>query len=134
VPSGVTTRAAHGKTNTDTNLSHVTWDNERRTEMTEEERFAIYEPAAPTDPKRFYVSMTWDNWPEGGSYGTVVLADDETSAEYAARWEMAQTRDEFDHPGDAFDALQSEWHVVDCFKIEDAMAHWATLPSARCAG
>ena len=25
---------------------------------------------------RFYVTLTWDNWPEGGSYGAVVEAKD----------------------------------------------------------
>lgn len=41
---------------------------------------------------RFYVTMTWDDWPEGGSYGTVVEAPDHETATEMVRREMAASR------------------------------------------
>ena len=43
---------------------------------------------------RFYVSLTWDNWPEGGSYATIVEATERATAEALARREMAVSRAE----------------------------------------
>lgn len=40
--------------------------------------------------KRFYVSLTWHDWPTGGSFGTVVEAETEGEAESLARQAMAQ--------------------------------------------
>jgi len=45
---------------------------------------------------KFYVTLTWDNWPEGGSYGAVVEAEDYDKAALAARMEMSVSRAE-DH-------------------------------------
>lgn len=41
--------------------------------------------------KRFYVTLTWDDWPEGGSFGTVVEATNAEEAEELARDEMADS-------------------------------------------
>lgn len=42
--------------------------------------------------RRFYVSLTWEDWPDGGSYGTSVCAHNETEAEERARDEMVLSR------------------------------------------
>lgn len=77
---------------------------------------------------RFYVTMTWDNFPEGGSFGTVVEADDHEQAEELCKREMAASRvDEIEldeqTPEEAEanirDLYESEWHVVDCFNLDD---------------
>lgn len=64
------------------------------------------------EPRRFYVSMTWDDWPEGGSYGTTVLALDHEAAEEACKLEMAELRADEDTDSD-------KWHVVDCFDLDE---------------
>lgn len=88
-----------------------------------EERAAPFLPEPPgPDAKRWYVTMTWDNWPEGGSYGATVTANDSEHAERIARWEMAQSREEFDHPAEAYDSYSHEWYIVDCFLVEDFLA------------
>lgn len=43
---------------------------------------------------RFYVSLTWDGWPDGGSFATVVVAADYNVAEQMAKQEMAESRAE----------------------------------------
>lgn len=43
---------------------------------------------------RFYVSLTWEDWPDGGSYGTVVVAENQDLAVQIARAEMAVARAE----------------------------------------
>lgn len=83
---------------------------------------------------RFYVTMTWDDWPEGGSYGTVVEAEDHDAAEDAAKWEMAASRaEERDMAGDPgmdqeiFDTYADQWHVVDCFDLDTFIADHINL-------
>lgn len=79
---------------------------------------------------RFYVSLTWDDWPEGGSFGTVVDAINYDEAERKARAEMATHRaegrnsdlDEDEEPWTCeriLAELGDEWHVVDCFPLDD---------------
>lgn len=90
---------------------------------------------------RWYVTMTWDNWPEGGSYGTVIEAETSDEAEEICRDEMAEIRCE---PGDLTDedradpdfdpadydsepeywlkAYAHEWHLVDCFDLDEFIA------------
>lgn len=99
---------------------------------------------------RFYVTLTWDDFPEGGSYGAVVTADDTTQAEAMVREQMAATRSEF-YDGDLdlddqevvdaeTDRIVAEyadvWHVVDCFDLDafikahvdaEESAKWAPL-------
>lgn len=67
--------------------------------------------------KKFYVSMTWDNWPEGGSYGNVIEANSEEEAEALCRQEMAESRASESGVYDAAYYLEHyahDWHVVDC--------------------
>lgn len=72
--------------------------------------------------KTFSLILTWDNFPEGGTYGTVVKAEDETQAEELARQEMAALRseahvdDETTHEEAAQsvrDSYEHEWIVVE---------------------
>jgi hypothetical protein len=86
-----------------------------------EVRFAQFDPGTPVAPEQFYVSLTWDNWPEGGSYGTRVMADTYEQAEAMAKLEMAGTR--CDEDTDVLYWLEayadSDWHLVDCFTVEE---------------
>lgn len=79
-----------------------------------------------TVPDLYYVTMTWDNWPEGGSYGTIVRAHSREEAEELCRQEMAQTRVEEDD--DVSEAeirrmYDDDWHVVDCFPLDQFIYH-----------
>lgn len=71
----------------------------------------------------YYVTLTWDDWPEGGSYGTMVQAKDHKEAEALARAEMNASRGEEDpdqeDPDYYMNAYGNEWHEVDCMKLED---------------
>jgi hypothetical protein len=79
---------------------------------------------------RFYVTMTWDDFPEGGSYGTVVEAKDHEQAERFCRLEMAASRCE-QQSGDLddnddeqsieefLDEYDAEWHLIDCFDLDE---------------
>ena len=71
--------------------------------------------------QKFYVTMTWDDWPEGGSYGTVIEAQSHEHAEKLCRQEMAQSRAEGgdEHAGYYLENYADEWHTVDCFELGD---------------
>ena len=104
---------------------------------------------------KFYVTATWHDFPEGGSYGNVVTADTHDEAERLLKLEMADcTAESCDYvdidkcancgntdqdgsdtcidcgciewvPGktaveQAYDDYASQWHIIDCFKIEDS--------------
>lgn len=77
--------------------------------------------------KRWYVTMTWDDWPEGGSYGTVVEAETYTDAVRACEDEMCMARgwstapDEDD--GGFCQELVDQWAVVDCFDLDEFIAN-----------
>ena len=78
---------------------------------------------------RFYVTVTWDDWPEGGSYGTIVEAENDDIAKVMVFEEMARaraderTQDAGDvEPEDWQEILSSyadDWHVVDCFDLDE---------------
>lgn len=75
---------------------------------------------------RYYVTITWDDFPEGGSYGTVVDATDHTDAENLCRFEMAETRCEDaepesdeSYPSYWIEQYKDTWHVVDCFPLDE---------------
>ncbi len=54
---------------------------------------------------RFTVTMTWDDFPEGGSYGTTIEAESHEEAERLVRQEMAENRaGDFMEPGEDLDA------------------------------
>ena len=74
----------------------------------------------------YYVTLTWDDWPEGGSYGTMVQAASPEGALDLAKREMAASRaedlegwGEDSSDGDAYVTWADEWHEVDCMKLED---------------
>lgn len=69
----------------------------------------------------FYVTLTWHDWPEGGSYGTVVDAESYAQAEELARAEMRAIYTEDS------DGYEDQWHLVDCFKVEDFPKHKEAL-------
>ena len=75
--------------------------------------------------KRFYVTMTWDDFPEGGSYGTVVEAETPDEAEGACRQEMAESYAEHDDEHNAAYYLETygdDWHLIDCFDLDEFIA------------
>lgn len=90
--------------------------------------FEGFHPVEP-EVRRYYVTMTWDDFPEGGSFGTVVRAKNWEEAEAMCRAEMAVSRlDERDLDDDqteeeALEAIQDdyghEWFVIDCFDLDE---------------
>jgi len=75
---------------------------------------------------KFYVTLTWHDWPEGGSYGTVVDAADHDTAEAYARLEMAGAyaeavsyEDDVVTPEHVLATYSDRWHVVDCWAVQD---------------
>jgi hypothetical protein len=69
---------------------------------------------------RFYVTMTWDDFPEGGSFGTVIDAADHAEAEALCRREMAETRADEDTSAEYYlEHYGPEWNVIDCFDLDD---------------
>lgn len=86
--------------------------------------------------KRFYVTMTWEDWPEGGSYGNVVEAKDQDEAEFICRRDMAELRTEGNDEGDmtAEEMLEAEghnWHVVDCLDLDAFIAEHAASDQVK---
>lgn len=85
-----------------------------------EARAEPYLPRPVTNPKRFYVTLTWEDWPECGSFGTIVEADNWDDAEQTARWEMANH-----HDGDPLETIENigyNWHLVDCWDLDEFIA------------
>lgn len=84
---------------------------------------------------RFYVTMTWHGFPEGGTYGAVIEAANATEAEADCRLEMANHG--FDPECDkcAEDLVkqyENDWHVVDCFDLDAFIAeHTITAEPAE---
>lgn len=90
--------------------------------------------------QKFYVTLTWDNWPEGGSFGTVVMAEDHDKAIALAKLEMAHARldgyyeSEAEVEADAqamLAVLGREWHVVDCFALNELLDNHRPLPPSH---
>ena len=71
--------------------------------------------------KRFYVTMTWHDFPDGGSYGTVVEARDHNHAEKLCRAEMAHFGSEEGHQTEAemLEYYGSDWVAIDCFDLDE---------------
>lgn len=70
---------------------------------------------------RFYVTLTWHDWPEGGSYGTIVEAKDHEEAEKMSRAEMAESYSATINSTVEYAqrAYGHNWHLVDCFNLDD---------------
>jgi hypothetical protein len=85
----------------------------------------------------FYTTLTWDNWPEGGSYGDTVEAANSTEAEAMMRLMMAASRleeqggnvDDDDEVQRIVEEYGDDWHLVDCWDVDDFIARHA-LPVA----
>ena len=81
---------------------------------------------APPAAKKWYVSMTWEGWPEGGSYAAAILAISSEDAEEKCRQEMAENRGESDDPEFSpqyyLEHYGHSWQVVDCFPIDEFIA------------
>jgi hypothetical protein len=80
--------------------------------------------------------MTWDNFPEGDSYGTVVKAENHLDAENLCRQEMAYHRydggNTWSSPDEVFESYGDEWHVIDCFDLDHFIVmHTAVNPAAQ---
>lgn len=83
---------------------------------------------------RFYVTITWDNFPESGSYGDVVWAKDHRDAEEKVKQNMASVRCEGYNPADYgcstegqmlrqfHRAHEHDWQVIDCFPLDEFIA------------
>lgn len=72
--------------------------------------------------QKYYVTLTWHDWPEGGSYGTVVEAKDHEQAEELARAEMRATyaqEGDGEYDDDYLDERNMNWHLVDCFDLDN---------------
>lgn len=89
-----------------------------------EERMALYSPGEQKNPKLHYVSMTWDDWPEGGSYGAQIMADDQNAAIAIAKLQMADSRcggedadSETSLPLYWLENYSDDWHTVDCWEM-----------------
>ena len=69
---------------------------------------------------RFYVTMTWDDWPEGGSYGDIIEAPDHASAEKACRMQMAEIQHDKSEETvtEYMEVYAKDWHTVDCFDLD----------------
>ena len=74
---------------------------------------------------KFYVTMTWHDWPEGGSYGTVVEAKDHDEAHRLTLEEMATSYGE--ECGTDIVHEDYDWFLVDCFKLSDFHNHREAL-------
>lgn len=76
---------------------------------------------------RWYVTMTWDDWPKCGSYGTIVEAENHQQAEEKCKLEMARHRatNESERTDDALTCEEvlgtwaGDWHTVDCFDLDE---------------
>ena len=68
-----------------------------------------------SDTRKYHVVMTWEDWPSGGSYATVVDTPyGEEDAERLARLEMAESRgEEIGQNGDDItETYGHAWHLV----------------------
>lgn len=72
--------------------------------------------------RRYYVTKTWHDFPEGGSFGTVVEADSPEQAQQFCNNEMAATyADSYLDVGDGLDVAAEhggDWHTIDCFDLD----------------
>lgn len=72
--------------------------------------------------QKFYVTLTWHDWPDGGSYATVVEAPDYDEAHLMALEQMAVLyAQEIGH--ESVNHLDYGWYLVDCYKIADFYNH-----------
>lgn len=99
-----------------------------------------------TKTRRYYVSKTWEDFPEGGSYGTIAEAHSYEEAEELCDYEMAQFRatnagwqgDTEDNdptvtPEYYLEHYSDEWDTVDCFDLDEFIVrHLFHCDHSRC--
>lgn len=82
----------------------------------------LVEGAAEPEFTTFYVTATWDNWPEGGSYGEVVQANSDNEAEEAIMAGMAESRANEDRTEEEVrESFGRQWWIVDCMPLAKFM-------------
>lgn len=67
--------------------------------------------------KRWYVTMTWNDWPDQGSYGDIFDAETPEEAEQLCRDAMAET--EVCEGLTLEDIDRSGWYLVDCIDLDN---------------
>ena len=76
----------------------------------------------------YYVTLTWHDFPEGGSFGTLVKAKNHIEAEELARVEMAdaytkddevEEEDYLNHLANMVESYWDKWGLIDCWPVED---------------
>jgi len=77
---------------------------------------------------RYYVTMTWDDWPKGGSCGDLIEAEDHRRAKDMCLNMMADSLadsdDDADHDAKYYlDKYSGNWNVVDCFDFDAFVAN-----------
>lgn len=78
-----------------------------------------------SSPRRFYVTKTWHDWPEGGSCGEVIEAEDHTEAESKMLDIMAEYyAQEDDDVENIEENYAPHWHTIDCFDLDEAITSW----------
>lgn len=81
---------------------------------------------------RFYVTKAWHDWPEGGSYGTIVETTepgDDPEAMCAAEMAASQANDDDDPECDEAYYLAEygdSWTTIDCFDLDNFIARHST--------
>jgi hypothetical protein len=71
--------------------------------------------------ERWYVTMMWDDYPEGGSFGTIVMANGYEQAEAKCRKEMAahRVRESDDYTiASVIRDYADYWELVDCYPLD----------------
>lgn len=71
--------------------------------------------------KRYYCTAVWHDFPEGGSFGTIVQAENYAAAEHACMIEMAESyAAEIDEdPQLVFQGYSDSWTIIDCFDLDE---------------
>lgn len=82
--------------------------------------------------RRFYVTMTWEEWPDQGAYTAIVDATDSEDATRTVMHMMAANRGRHDEVLDEdLDAVleHEDWHVAVCFNIDEFIAEHKKPPT-----
>ena len=77
--------------------------------------------------------MTWEDWPEGGSFGTIIEAPDHETAESLCRDEAEGMRGDPDVIGEENHPhpYREDWHTVDCWDVDEFIANHQRKPTTN---
>lgn len=84
---------------------------------------------------RFYVTMGWEDFPEGGTYGDVIEAADQDAAIEQCKKDMAACRADGnaeDAEADAAEILEeynNNWTNIDCWDVDEFIERHGPKPS-----